>query len=114
MLVVHHAKKGAGRVRAGQALRVSSEFHAWGDSNLYLRKQADDTLTLTVEHRAARSMPALTLELAKHTHAIALNVVERPTSPDLRQASVDERIIAALTNIDQPLPFAELRARTLG
>ena len=42
VLVVHHAKKGAGRVRAGQALRGSSEFHAWGDSNLYLRKQADD------------------------------------------------------------------------
>jgi AAA domain len=110
VLVVHHAKKGAGRVRAGQALRGSSEFHAWGDSNLYLRKQADDTLTLTVEHRAAPSMPALTLELAKHAHAVALNVVERPTSSNPRRASVDERIIAALTGIDQPLPFAELRA----
>jgi hypothetical protein len=110
VLVVHHAKKGAGRVRAGQALRGSSEFHAWGDSNLYLRKQADDTLTLTVEHRAAPSMPALTLELAKHAHAVALNVVERPLSPNPPRASVDERIIAALTGIDQPLPFAELRA----
>ena len=29
VLVVHHAKKGAGRIRAGQALRGSSEFHAW-------------------------------------------------------------------------------------
>ena len=38
VLVVHHAKKGAGNVRAGQALRGSSEFHAWGDSNLYLRR----------------------------------------------------------------------------
>jgi hypothetical protein len=28
--VVHHAKKGAGVIRAGQALRGSSEFHAWG------------------------------------------------------------------------------------
>jgi len=110
VLVVHHAKKGAGRVRAGQALRGSSEFHAWGDSNLYLRKQADDTLTLTVEHRAAPSMPTLTLELAKHAHAVALNVVERPMSPNPRRASVDERIIAALAGIEQPLPFAELRA----
>lgn len=40
--VVHHAKKGGGRIRAGQALRGSSEFHAWGDSNLYLRRQGDD------------------------------------------------------------------------
>jgi hypothetical protein len=110
VLIVHHAKKGAARVRAGQALRGSSEFHAWGDSNLYLRKQADDTLTLTVEHRAAPSMPTLTLELGKHAHAVALNVVERPISPNPRRASVDERIIAALTGIDHPLPFAELRA----
>jgi hypothetical protein len=41
VLVVHHAKKGGG-VRAGQALRGSSEFHAWGDSNLYLRRDGDD------------------------------------------------------------------------
>src|SRR5215470_17244153 len=110
VLVVHHAKKGAGHVRAGQALRGSSEFHAWGDSNLYLRKQADDTLSLTVEHRAAPSMPTLTLELAKHAHAVALEIVERPTSSNPRSASVDDRIITALTGIDQPLPFAELRA----
>jgi RecA-family ATPase len=32
--LVHHAKKGGGRVRAGHTLRGSSEFHAWGDSNL--------------------------------------------------------------------------------
>ena len=110
VLVVHHAKKGAGSVRAGQALRGSSEFHAWGDSNLYLRKQGDDTISLTVEHRAAPSMPALTLELTKHTHAVALEIVERPMTSDLRPASVDDRIIAALTDIDHALHFAELRA----
>jgi RecA-family ATPase len=48
VVVVHHAKK-AGRIRAGKALRGSSEFHAWRDSNLY---EGGD-LTLTVEHRAA-------------------------------------------------------------
>ena len=41
VIVVHHAKKGAGRARGGQALRGSSEFHAWGDSNLYLRRNGD-------------------------------------------------------------------------
>jgi hypothetical protein len=110
VLVVHHAKKGAGRIRAGQALRGSSEFHAWGDSNLYLRKHSDDTITLTVEHRAAPSMPALTLELAKHAHAAALEIVERSITPNPLPTCVDERIITALTGIDHPLPFAELRA----
>jgi hypothetical protein len=42
-------QEGAGNARAGQALRGSSEFHAWGDSNLYLRRDGDD-LMLTVEH----------------------------------------------------------------
>jgi RecA-family ATPase len=36
VVLVHHARKGASHVRAGQALRGSSELHAWGDSNLYL------------------------------------------------------------------------------
>jgi RecA-family ATPase len=39
VIVVHHARKGAGNMRAGQALRGSSEFHAWGDSTLYLRRE---------------------------------------------------------------------------
>jgi hypothetical protein len=34
VVLVHHDRKGAGTIRAGQALRGSSEFHAWGDSNL--------------------------------------------------------------------------------
>jgi AAA domain len=41
IIVVHHATEGAGRIRGGQALRGSSEFHAWGDSNLYLRRDGD-------------------------------------------------------------------------
>jgi RecA-family ATPase len=32
--LVHHARKGAAHERGGQALRGSSELHAWGDSNL--------------------------------------------------------------------------------
>jgi AAA domain len=108
VIVVHHAKKGAGRIRAGQALRGSSEFHAWGDSNLYLRRNGDD-LTLTVEHRAAPAIPAATLELAHCENALALQVSERRSPQTPPQTSVDERITAALTQADRPIPFAELR-----
>jgi RecA-family ATPase len=108
VVVVHHAKKGAGRIRAGQALRGSSEFHAWGDSNLYLRRNGDD-LTLTVEHRAAPAMPTVTLELAQRDNALALEVSDRREPQALAQSSVDERITAALTDVDRPLPFSELR-----
>jgi hypothetical protein len=109
VLVVHHAKKGAGRVRAGQALRGSSEFHAWGDSNLYLRKQADDTVILTVEHRAAPSMRPLTLELATNDLGVALRVVERTVATAEPPSSIDDRIIAALAASPEPLSFPELR-----
>jgi hypothetical protein len=111
VVVVHHAKKGAGRVRAGQALRGSSEFHAWGDSNLYIRRRGDDELTLTVEHRAASSMPPVTLELAHRANALALEVRQPSTPPTPAPSSLDERITAALTDANRPLPFAELRAR---
>ena len=108
VVVVHHSKKGAGGVRAGQALRGSSEFHAWGDSNLYLRRNGDD-LTLTVEHRAAPAMPTVTLELAQRTNALALEVSERRTSQAPPPSSLDQRIATALIDVDRPLPFSELR-----
>src|SRR5712691_3385587 len=41
LLLVHHARKSPSD-SAGQALRGSSDFHAWGDSNLYLRRRARD------------------------------------------------------------------------
>jgi hypothetical protein len=110
VVVVHHAKKGAGRARAGQALRGSSEFHAWGDSNLYLRRDGED-LTLTVEHRAAPAMPTVTLELAQRADALALEVVDRRNPPTPPPSSVDERITTALTDLDHALPFSELRTR---
>jgi hypothetical protein len=109
VLVVHHAKKGGGGVRAGQALRGSSEFHAWGDSNLYLRRDGDD-LSLSVEHRAAPSMTPTTIELAQRGTALALEVVDRRDPATPPPSSLDERITATLAGAGAALPFAELRA----
>jgi hypothetical protein len=110
VLVVHHARKGAGNARAGQALRGSSEFHAWGDSNLYLRRDGDE-LTLTVEHRAAPSPSPLSIELASRGPALALEVVERAKLIADATPSLDDRIAAVLTEAQTPLQFADLRAR---
>src|SRR5947207_4163635 len=74
-------RKGAAHARAGQALRGSSEFHAWGDSNLYLRRVGEQ-LTLTVEHRAAASITGITLALAGDGDGLALCVTARRTDPD--------------------------------
>jgi hypothetical protein len=109
-LVVHHAKKGGGSVRAGQALRGSSEFHAWGASNLYLRRNGDD-LSLAVEHRAAPSAKPMRIELVQRGDALALEVVEQPATMTPAPTSLDQRIMAALADAVRPLPFAKLRAR---
>lgn len=110
--LVHHARKGAGNMRAGQALRGSSEFHAWGDSNLYLRRDDDDQIILSVEHRAAPSMPGLTLALVERANTLALEVVDRrtPSAPADRSHAIDDRITAALVEARGPQPFADLRA----
>ena len=108
--VVHHAKKGAARLRAGQALRGSSEFHAWGDSNLYLRRHGED-LTLSVEHRAAPSLPPVSLALTGSGDALALALTERLAPPhEPPSPSADQRITEALAAATGPLSIAQLRA----
>ncbi len=109
--VVHHAKKGAGNAREGQALRGSSEFHAWGDSNLYLRRRGEQLL-LSIEHRAAPSMSGIPVVLRDDDGALALTMTEAstttapPTTPDALVARVE----AALAKAEQPLTAAALRA----
>lgn len=109
VLLVHHARKSSGNTRAGQALRGSSEFHAWGDSNLYLRRSPAGHLTLSIEHRAAASLPAFAVELQQHGAALALGVLERRDEQVPAPISVDERITTALEAAGRPVPLGELR-----
>jgi RecA-family ATPase len=63
VILVHHTRKNAaGGEAAGQALRGSSDLHAFGDSNLYLRR-TKDRLLLSSEHRAAPASPPVYLNL---------------------------------------------------
>jgi RecA-family ATPase len=111
--LVHHARKGGAKMRAGQALRGSSEFHAWGDSNLYLRRHGDQ-LSLSVEHRAAASITAISLQLSVDGEAVALTAIDRavPTespAPAAAPATLANKIEAHLTGSDTPLTAAALR-----
>jgi AAA domain len=123
VLLVHHARKGAAHARAGQALRGSSELHAWGDSNLYLRRRGD-TLCLAIEHRAAPSRDGLVVELRAHGEALALHVVDGgPSAVRVRTPSAPtpgERIEQVLAEAATPLTrrarrrLCRVRASTLG
>jgi RecA-family ATPase len=105
--LVHHAKKGGSSARAGQALRGSSEFHAWGDSNLYLRRRGE-ALELSVEHRAARSIADLRLELSPEEQALALRVVDAEHD-DSQPLDVHQRVVGALLDAGAPLRVEQLR-----
>jgi len=59
--LVHHASK-KHRAQPGQALRGSSDLHAFGDSNAYLAR-SDRRIVLSVEHRTAKSMDPVQLQL---------------------------------------------------
>jgi hypothetical protein len=63
VVLVHHTRKNAaGGAAAGQGLRGSGDLHAFGDSNLYLRRTSQ-RLVLSSEHRAAPASPPVVLEL---------------------------------------------------
>ncbi len=95
VILVHHARKNAaGGAAAGQGLRGSSDLHAFGDSNLYLRR-VRERLVLSSEHRAAPAAPPVTLELvagdAATTH---LEVVAE--APGDGQGNLQEQVLACL------------------
>lgn len=109
VVLVHHARKSGG-ARPGQALRGSSELHAWGDSNLYLQRTRDQ-LTLTIEHRAAASPPAIAIELRGNAGALALHVADAPAAPATATPppSQHDRVIEALRRASNPVPLKQLR-----
>jgi hypothetical protein len=112
IVVVHHARKGAGGARAGQALRGSSEFHAWTDSALYLRRFGDE-LTLTIEHRAEPSDGPIPIQLVATGAALALTTEPLPATSPAADPDPDptpaQRIEAALAALGAAASIGDLR-----
>lgn len=114
VLLVHHARKAAGPLRGGQAFRGSSEFFAWTDSSLYLRRK-NDRLLLTIEHRAAPSTNDIPIELFVDGDALALKVADdgEDTCIDTQSTAGDpplgERILAVLAQANGARSARELR-----
>jgi hypothetical protein len=97
VLLVHHTRKNAaGGAAAGQGLRGSGDIHAFGDSNLYLRRTREH-LVLSSEHRAAPASAPVYLELvatdAETTH---LEVIAELEDGNRKQRSLNERVLDLL------------------
>jgi RecA-family ATPase len=95
VLLVHHTRKNAaGGAAAGQGLRGSGDIHAFGDSNLYLRRTREH-LVLSSEHRAAAASASVYLELiatnAETTHLEVIAELE-----DGKRRSLEEQVLDRL------------------
>jgi hypothetical protein len=95
VVLVHHTRKNAaGGVAAGQGLRGSGDLHAFGDSNLYLRRSRE-RLVLSSEHRAAPAAPPVYLELVVTSdETIHLEVVTECNGEKRR--TLQEQVLALL------------------
>ncbi len=110
VLLVHHPRK-SGATRPGQALRGSSELHAWGDSNLYPLLR-DRQFVMTVEHRAASGLDDIEIELADDGDGAALRLrraVPREAAP--APETTQPRILHALAQANAPLSQRQIRER---
>jgi len=106
--VVHHARKRSD-ARAGQSLRGSSEFHAWGDSNLYLQRDRDDLISLSIEHRSEHSETGISLELRETSDALALHKASTSPNPQPQEKTAEERIMESLLASPKPMSLEDLR-----
>ncbi len=102
----HHASKKQ-RAQPGQALRGSSDLHAFGDSNAYPAR-GKHRLTLTLEHRSARPPDPFMVELkTEPSGAVYLALANAFPNPDL---DLPQRVLSLLRHRNRPMPANEIRA----
>jgi hypothetical protein len=90
VVLVHHTRKAiADGTQAGQGLRGSTDLHAFGDSNLYLRR-VHGGLILSMEHRAAAAPDPVGLRLVTtDQEAVHLEVTRQSVHADPLQTRDD-------------------------
>jgi len=112
IVVVHHMSKRR-HAQLGQALRGSTDLHAWSDSAAYLVRQRDK-LMLSLEHRSAPALEPFELRLiGEHDSGVAhLEVVEAASgdSPDgPPQTPLSERVRDLLAHQEAPMSRTDIR-----
>ena len=107
IVLVHHASK-KHRAQPGQALRGSSDLHAFGDSNAYLARK-DDRIVLTLEHRSAKPLDPFDVQLISNDDGTAthLEVASYQQSASL----LSDRLLPLLMGAGKPLTRTFLREK---
>lgn len=113
VLVVHHARKSPA-AHPAQALRGSSDFAAWSDTNLCLSRHGKH-LTLFIEHRNAPAPEPLTLRLVTDPapHLLVVDNTASDVAPPPNQADdvLHSQLLEQLHSAAQPVTTVRLRDR---
>jgi len=105
--LVHHARKNTRGARLGQGLRGSSDFHAWGDVNLYLNRDKRGVL-LTSEHRSSASPEPFHVGLTEAQHPALVRTDVASPRPAVRDG-LEARLLHALDQLSAPTSQNRLR-----
>ena len=105
--LVHHASKKQ-RAQPGQALRGSSDLHAFGDSNAYLTRRKK-RIVLSVEHRSAKSMDPIEMQLVSRANGSATHLEIIADTGSNTSASLADRTLLLLQNSKSPLTRTVIR-----
>lgn len=110
IVLVHHASKKQ-RAQPGQALRGSSDLHAFGDSNAYLARK-DERIVLTLEHRSAKPLAPFEVQLlsnadgsAPHLEVVAANRIAAG------QSLLPDRLLSLLSDAGKPFTRTYIREK---
>jgi hypothetical protein len=107
IVLAHHASK-KHRAQPGQALRGSSDLHAFGDSNAYLARRKQ-RIVLTLEHRSAKPPEPIEMELVSQPNGSATHLeIVTPLNADTTTSLV-ERTLVFLQNSSKPLTRTAIR-----
>lgn len=110
VVLVHHVSKRA-RPQPGQALRGTSDLHAWTDCAAYLAWN-NEKLHLMLEHRAARPPEPMVLDLVCGPDVAGVHLEVRgevAAGQQSERTPLMDRVISALRHTAKPMPRGELR-----
>ena len=107
IVLVHHLSK-RHHAQPGQALRGSSDLHAFGDCNAYLVRRKDHII-LTLEHRAAKSLDPIPLELLSRPDGSAAHLQIASPADITTDGSLNELILDLLRRAGKPTTLTNIR-----
>jgi AAA domain len=109
VLLVHHATKGSKNIRG------STEFPAWGETNLFMYKDKAENVFLDIQHRAAESTNAVPLKIGELNDGTSIHVIEEHKAaltlvPDVVE-SLQSKILGAIRSYSTPRTLEQIVQR---